>query len=83
MAWRFYFSDMMQNNIRDAALPSMADISEELPSHGPSVPSASQSRRAKNAASRANDVGQCDNSFFLTPDLMLGQNSPTKSVAVF
>lgn len=48
----------MQDNIQDSAVPSMADVSEEMPSHGPSAPSASQSRRAKNAASRANDVGE-------------------------
>ncbi|KAI5121954.1 hypothetical protein M0805_002025 [Coniferiporia weirii] len=38
------------------ALPPMSDLPEDLPSHGPSAPSASQSRRAKNAAHRANDV---------------------------
>lgn len=35
----------------------LPDLTQEAPSHTPSAPSASQSRRAKNAAHRANDVG--------------------------
>ncbi|THH09224.1 hypothetical protein EW145_g2179 [Phellinidium pouzarii] len=34
----------------------LPDLPQDLPPHGPSAPSASQSRRAKNAAHRANDV---------------------------
>ena len=34
------------------------DLPQDTPSHTPSAPSASQSRRAKNAAHRADDVGQ-------------------------
>ncbi|KAH8119686.1 hypothetical protein DFH11DRAFT_460464 [Phellopilus nigrolimitatus] len=49
------FGDGTNGQQPSPSLP-LPDLPQDQPSHGPSAPSASQSRRAKNAAHRANDV---------------------------